>query len=60
MKPTKRIINIKAEFDLTDPELVGMKLTDKKIVEEMVKKDMLEIFEYDEGFEKVTVTCDDY
>lgn len=60
MIPTKRVITVEAEFDLTDPELVGVKLTDRDIVEEMVKKEFSEYFSFDEGFEGLTVACSDY
>lgn len=60
MIPTKRVITVEAEFDLTDPELVGVKLTDRDIVEEMVKKEFSEYFSFDEGFEGLTVVCSDY
>ena len=60
MIPTKRVITIEAEYDLTDPELIGGKITDRDIVEELVRNEFVTFFEQDEGFVGLTVTCSDY
>ena len=41
MIPTKRVITVEAEYDLTDPELIGVKITDRDIVEELVKNELI-------------------
>mgnify|MGYP004512247375 FL=1 len=60
MIPTKRVITVEAEYDLTDPELIGVKITDRDIVEELVKDELIPSFEQDDGFVSLTVTCSDY
>lgn len=60
MIPTKRVITVEAEYDLTDPELIGVKITDRDKVEKLVKHDVRDAFEQDEGFVSLTVTCSDY
>lgn len=57
---TKRVINIEAEYDLDDPELTGIELTKRDVVERIVQKELLESFEQDEGFVSLTVTCSDF
>ena len=34
------MITVEAEYDLTDPELIGVKITDRDIVEELVKNEL--------------------
>lgn len=55
----KRIIDMKVEFDLSDPEYRHIKLTDPKTVEKILYRDLLDWFNEDEGFEKLTVKCTD-
>ena len=58
--PTKRVITVEAEYDLTDPELIGAKITDRDIVEELVKDEFITSFKQNDGFVSLTVTCSDY
>lgn len=60
MAPTKRVITVEAEYDLTDPKLIGAKITDRDRVEQLVKHNIRDCFEFDEGFVSLTVTCSDY
>lgn len=60
MITTKRVITVEAEYDLTDPELIGEKITDRDRVEQLVKHNVRDCFEFDEGFVSLTVTCSDY
>lgn len=60
MIPTKRVITVEAEYDLTDPELIGTKVTDRDIVEELIRNELIASFEQDDGFVSLTVTCSDY
>ena len=55
MAPTKRVITVEAEYDLTDPELIGEKITDRDRVEQLVKHNIRDCFEFDEGFVSLTV-----
>ena len=54
------MITVEAENDLTDPELIGEKITDRDRVEQLVKHNVRDCFEFDEGFVSLTVTCSDY
>lgn len=54
------MITVEAEYDLTDPELIGLRITDRDKVEQLVKHDVRDRFEFDEGFVSLTVTCSDY
>ena len=60
MIPTKRVITIEAEYNLTDPELIGTKITDRDIVAELVKNELITSFEQNDGFVSLTATCSDY
>ena len=60
MAPTKRVITVEAEYDLTDPKLIGAKITDRDIVEELVKEEFITSFEQNDGFVSLTVTWSDY
>lgn len=60
MIPTKRVITVEAEYNLTDPKLIGAKITDRDIVEELVKNELITSFEQNDGFVSLTVTCSDY
>lgn len=60
MIPTKRVITVEAEYNLTDPELIGTKITDRDIVEELVKDELMASFEQNDRFVSLTVTCSDY
>ena len=60
MIPTKRVITVEAEYNLTDPELIGVEITDRDRVEQLVKHDVRDCIEFDEGFVSLTVTCSDY
>lgn len=46
----KRIIKVTATYDLNDPELKGLQITPKEKVKEMVTKQMIEAFGWDEGY----------
>lgn len=54
------MITVEAEYDLTDPELIGVKITDRDIVEELVKNELITSFEQNDGFVSLIVTCSDY
>lgn len=54
------MITVEAEYDLTDPELIGTKITDRDMVEELVKEELITSFEQNDGFVSLTVTCSDY
>lgn len=60
MIPTKRVITVEAEYNLTDPKLIGAKITDRDIVEELVKDEFITSFEQNDGFVSLAVTCSDY
>lgn len=60
MIPTKRVITVEAEYNLTDPELIGTKIIDRDTVEELVKDELITSFGQDDGFVSLTVTCSDY
>ena len=60
MIPTKRVITVEAEYNLTDPKLIGAKITDRDIVEELVKDEFITSFEQNDGFVSLIVTCSDY
>lgn len=60
MIPTKRVITVEAEYDLTDSELIGVEITDRDIVEELVRDKLITSFEQNDGFVSLTVTCSDY
>ncbi len=55
----KRIITVIATYDLEDEELIGVELTPTEEVEGITKKHMEDYFCWDEGFEKLEVTCED-
>lgn len=59
MNKTKRIITITVEYDLTDPELKGLTLTDTNTVEKQVMDDIEQYFVDNEGFESIEVCCED-
>ena len=42
-------------YDLNDPKLRGMQITPKETVKEMVKREMVEVFGWDEGYRGVDV-----
>ena len=54
------MITVEAEYNLTDPELIGVEITDRDRVEQLVKHDVRDSFEFDEGFVSLTVTCSDF
>jgi hypothetical protein len=54
------VITVEAEYDLTDSKLIGAKITDRDIVEELVKDEFITSFEQNDGFVSLTVTCSDY
>ena len=54
------MITVEAEYVLTDPKLIGAKITDRDIVEELVKDEFITSFEQNDGFVSLTVTCSDY
>ena len=60
MIPTKRVITIEAEYNLTDPKLIGAKIADRDIVEELIRNELIAPFEQNDGFVSLTVTCSDY
>ena len=60
MIPTKRVITVEAEYDLTDSELIGVEITDRDIIEELVKDELITSFGQNDGFVSLTVTCSDY
>lgn len=51
----KRIIKVTATYDLDDPWLKGLQITPKEKVKEMVTKQMIEAFGWDEGHRGVKV-----
>lgn len=54
------MITVEAEYNLTDPKLIGAKITDRDTVEELVKDEFITSFEQNDGFVSLTVTCSDY
>ena len=54
------MITVEAEYNLTDPELIGTKIIDRDTVEELVKDELITSFGQDDGFVSLTVTCSDY
>lgn len=46
----KRIIKVTATYNLDDPDLEGMEITPKEKVKEMVIKQMIDTFGWDEGY----------
>lgn len=51
----KRIIKVTATYDLEDPECQGMQITPKEHVKNMVEKEMIDVFGWDEGYLGVEV-----
>ena len=51
----ERIIKVTVTYDLDCPELIGLKITSKEIVKEMVERDMVEHFGWSEGYRGVEV-----
>lgn len=51
----QRIIKVKVVYDLDDPELEGLQINPKENVKEMVKREMIEVFGWDEGYRGVEV-----
>ena len=51
----KRIIKVTATYDLDCPEFKGLQITPKETVREMVERDMIEQFGWDEGYLGVEV-----
>lgn len=51
----KRIIKVTATYDLNDPELKGCQITPKERVKEIVTKQMIDVFGWDEGYRGVKV-----
>ena len=49
----KRTINVTASYNLD--ELKGLQITPKEKVKEMVTKQMIDVFGWDEGYEGVEV-----
>ena len=54
------MITVEAEYNMTDPELIGAKIADRDIVEELIRNELIASFEQDDGFVSLTVTCSDY
>lgn len=52
---SERIIKVTVTYDLDDPELRGMQITPKETVKEMVEREMVEVFGWDEGYRGVDV-----
>lgn len=46
----KRIINIIVTYDLDEVEKKGLQITTKEKTKEIITKDLLNIFGYDEGY----------
>lgn len=46
----KRIINITVTYDLDEVEKKGLQITTKEKTKEIITKDLLNIFGYDEGY----------
>lgn len=55
----KRIIKVIATYDLNDPELTNCKISPKEKVKDMVTKEMIDVFGWDEGYESVEVEVSD-
>ena len=51
----KRIIKVTVIYDLDDPELKGLQINPKENVKEMVEREMIEVFGWDEGYRGVEV-----
>lgn len=51
----KRIIKVTVVYDLDDPELEGLQINPKENVKEMVEREMIEVFGWDEGYRGVEV-----
>lgn len=51
----KRIIKVTATYDLDDTDLKGLQITPKEKVKEIVTKQMIDVFGWDEGYEGVEV-----
>lgn len=52
---SERIIKVTVTYDLDDPELIGMQITPKETVKEMVEREMFEVFGWDEGYRGIDV-----
>ena len=52
---SERIIKVTVTYDLDDPEFEGMQITPKETVKEMVEREMVEVFGWDEGYRGVDV-----
>ena len=50
-----RTIKVTVVYDLDDPELEGLQITPREYVKEMVKREMVEVFGWDEGYRGVEV-----
>lgn len=48
-----------AVYNLNDPELQNIEITNPEIVKENLYEGMNDIFCYDEGFESLYVDCED-
>jgi hypothetical protein len=50
-----RTIKVTVIYDMTDPSMKHLKITPKEKVQEMVHKDMVKHFGWDEGYRGVEV-----
>ena len=55
----KRVIKVMAVYNLDDPELQNIEITNPEIVKENLYEGMNNIFGYDDGFESLYVDCED-
>lgn len=55
----KRTITIVATLDLDENHPCGAVITPKEIAEDLVRNDVLELFEFEEGFRDLTVEVTD-
>lgn len=55
----RRYINIQVEYDLDCEELKGLAITPKSKVKEIVERDMVEHFGWDDGYRDVRVYVED-
>lgn len=51
----KRTVNIVVTFDLDENYLGGAVITPKEISRELIRKDIADLYVYEEGFQDLTV-----
>ena len=51
----KRIIKVTVTYDLDDPQLRNTPITSKDIAEKITRKEMEDVFGWDEGYQGVAV-----